>query len=166
MALALASALIAGCGHGPVAESGVTTPATAPGGPTTAPAEAFEARHLRAAQALEAEGRWGEAAARWEALSLLAPGNAAYRRNLDRARGRARAEADARVQAAETARKHGDVNSAYAGYLNALVADPEHAVAADRLRELEFERNRRLYLRRRAATPADGYRPPKPNDAQ
>lgn len=153
-ALALASALIAGCAQLHVGTPEAAKPSTPSAGQARSGGHELEALHLQRARGLEVEGRWGEAAAHWEVLSLLAPENDGYRSRREQARSRARSESDALLQAAGAARRRGDSSAAHTAYLRALAADPGNPAAASALRDLEFERNRGLYLKRHG-TPSE-----------
>lgn len=98
----------------------------------------------------------------WEILTVLRPESAEYRDRLAETRRLADATfADRLERGAQALRRH-DLDAAAAHYLTALSLQPDHAGAADALRGIERERNRRMHLgkpsrltlTRRAATEA------------
>ncbi len=104
----------------------------------------FQAR----ARNLVREQRWADAEVQWKLLLLLRPDQAEYRRELEATRRHiadVAAEANARAAAA---RKRGDLDGATTQYLRALAADRDDETAAQGVREIERERNRRAYLNR------------------
>lgn len=133
-----------------------STPPREPADATTLPAEsrvdsplvAFERAQLERALQLVQQGRHAEAANAWEVLALLRPEVVAYQDRLEQARTRAEADAGEHLRRAELARRRGDLDGAQTQYLLALQLQPEQAQAADGLRAIERERNRRYYLGR------------------
>jgi tetratricopeptide (TPR) repeat protein len=91
------------------------------------------------------EGRYGEAAQHWEVLHMLHPEQPVYAEKLAEARSRGAQAATQRVQEGQQARRQGQTERAVALYLRALSADPGNAEAAQGLREIQKESDRRAY---------------------
>ncbi len=138
-------------------------------------AAAFERRLRERALVQGRQGRLAEAAASWEILTVLRPDSADYRERLAETRRLIEAEVPERLQRAAQLRKRGELDASAGQYLYALSLQPDHAGAVEALREIERERNKRLYLgkhsrltlTRRAATEAQmpPLSPPLPLDA-
>jgi tetratricopeptide (TPR) repeat protein len=109
---------------------------------------AFERAQLERALQFTQQGRYAEAAEAWEVLLLLRPDVAAYRDRLEQARAKAESDAGDHLRRAEQARRRGDLDVAQTQYLMVLQLQPDHTQAADALRAIERERNRRSYLGR------------------
>jgi len=107
---------------------------------------AFESEQRVAADAASRQARWVEAIWEWDIVLALRP------RDADAARRRAHAvEAikgalPERLARARSARSRGDIDAAARAYLDVLALAPDHAAAADALREIERERVRRYQL--------------------
>ena len=107
---------------------------------------AFERQQRDAADAAARQGRWVDAIWAWDIVLALRP------RDADAARRRAQAVAainaalPERLARARAARSRGDIDAAARAYLDVLVLAPDHAAAADALREIERERVRRYQL--------------------
>lgn len=111
-----------------------------------APAHAFEQRQRERAASLAKQGRLGEAAVAWELLTVLRPDSAEYRERLADTRKQAEAAATERMQRAAAAYKRGELDNATLYYLSVLAVQPDQTQAADALRSIERERNKRFYL--------------------
>ncbi|NML16524.1 tetratricopeptide repeat protein [Azohydromonas caseinilytica] len=150
IALAACCAALAGCagigplGGGAVAPARVDTAAR----PDSPPAQAFERRQREAARQAERQGRLADAALAWELLALLRPEEAEYREQLQATRRRIDTTAAERLQRAAQARQRGELDAAATQYLAALALKPDDVQAAEVLRGIERERNRRLVLGR------------------
>jgi tetratricopeptide (TPR) repeat protein len=119
----------------------------------------LDQRERERAQTLMQENRHAEAAQHWEVLQLLHPEQPAYTEKLAEARSRATLAAAHHVQDAQRARGQGQTERAAALYLRALSADPANADAAQGLREIQSESDRRAYAgapRGNAETPQRG----------
>lgn len=122
----------------------------------------FGQRQQEQALRAEADGRWADAVLAWETLALLRPGDAQTGARLAAAQGRIAAAVREREASADAARRRGDVESAAESYLELLALDPAHRAAADGLRQIERERNRRSQVAR-FARPEPARRPaPRP----
>ncbi|MBI5255426.1 MAG: hypothetical protein HY855_02925 [Burkholderiales bacterium] len=148
--LAVALALgLAGCGGTPQAPSpgapSPGTPADAQG--RVSPAlEQFERRQRERAEAAQRAGRLAEAAQAWEVLATLHPDRAEYReRRAEQQRQIAAAVAE-RLPRAQAAQRRGELDAAAQLYLGVLALDPAHEAAAEGLRAVERERNKRNHI--------------------
>jgi len=145
VAALLAGAALAAC-------AGVAPPPAAP--PPVAvdppPVRDFERRTREHAEDAEHRGRLAQAADDWEILTLLRPAEAGYRARLDALRARIETAAAEHLQRARAAWKRGELDAASAQYLAVLALQPADPLAADALRAIERERNRR-WLQGRAA---------------
>jgi len=140
LAAPCACALAAACAGLPPA------PPPAPAPPVAAaptPVVAFEQRTRERAEAAVREGRLAQAADDWEILTVLRPENTEWRDRLEALRARIELEAGLHLQRAQQAAKRGDVEAATAQYAAVLALQPAHRQAADALRAIERERNRR-----------------------
>jgi tetratricopeptide (TPR) repeat protein len=106
----------------------------------------FEAAQRLRAQEQERQGRLADAAWTWEVLTVLRPDNTEYRDSLAAVRRQADAAVAERLQRAQLAYKRGELDAATTQYLMVLSLQPDHAQAADALRSIERDRNRRSYL--------------------
>jgi tetratricopeptide (TPR) repeat protein len=92
------------------------------------------------------ENRLADAATAWDILTALRPDVADYRdRLLETQRLIDKAVAD-RLPRATQAQQRGDLDMATRHYLAVLALQPHNAAAADALRAIERERNKRNYL--------------------
>lgn len=107
---------------------------------------AFEAVQRQSALEFERQARLADAAWAWEVLTVLRPGEQRYRDSLASARRQIDAAVADHVQRAAQAQKRGEPETAATQYLMALSLQPDHVQAADALRSIERDRNRRTYL--------------------
>jgi tetratricopeptide (TPR) repeat protein len=141
---AAACALLAACSQAPVVERE----------PEDAKAEvlrgsphaAFEKQQRDRARDLSQQGYFGEAAVVWEVLALMRPDVPEYAEGLRHARSRVESRVAQRLQQADQARKRGEAEQASQLYLQVLSDEPLNAQAADALRAIERERNKRNHL--------------------
>ncbi|MGB7989294.1 MAG: hypothetical protein WCF44_07850 [Candidatus Methylophosphatis roskildensis] len=141
---AICCAVLSACSQAPVAvdSSGESAlPAL-----HDSPNAAFEQQQRERAKDLTRQGAFGEAAIAWEVLTLLRPDVVEYAENLQRIRSRIEARVVQRILAADQARRRGEADQAAQLYLQALADDPLNAQAAQALRAIERERNKRNYL--------------------
>lgn len=144
MAAATCCCVLAACAQVPVTtEEATELPQAMPAG---SPNPALERQQRDRARELTRQGAFGEAAIAWEVLSLLRPEVPEYAENLRRARARIETRVAQRSQAADQARRRGDSEQALQLYLRVLADDPLNSQAADALRALERERNKRNHL--------------------
>lgn len=131
-----------------------STPPREPAGVMSLPAEtdsslaAFERTQQERALQFTQQGRYAEAADVWEVLMLLHPDMPVYREKVEQAQVKAESDAGDHLRRADQARRRGDLDIAQTQYLMVLQLQPDHAQAADALRAIERERNRRSYLGR------------------
>jgi len=95
------------------------------------------ARHRELARKYQAAGDLAAAAAHWQILTVLAPGDDAYRRELVATRAKIEREVHTRLAAGNAALNHGDTDRAADAMLDVLALDPDNAEAARTLREIE-----------------------------
>ncbi len=114
------------------------------------PQSDFEARQKERAITLGRQGRLADAAVAWEILGVLRPDVPEYRELWSRIQGQIEAAVAERLQRAAQAQRRGELDLAAQGYLAVLALQPEHAQAADALRAIERERNKRNVLGRAA----------------
>ncbi|WP_280152276.1 hypothetical protein [Piscinibacter sp. XHJ-5] len=147
------------CGLAALAMAGCSTPPPSPPpGPAAAadetalaarmppPASVFERRMRDRALSQGRQGRLAEASVSWEILTVLRPDVADYQDRLAEIRRLIDTTVLDRLQRGAQAHKRGDLDGASTQYLAALSLQPDHAQAADALRQIERERNKRSYL--------------------
>ncbi len=111
-------------------------------------AETYERALLDRLATARRMGHWADAATSLELLATLRPESAAYRADLLDVRRLGALAAAERLQRASQAQRRGDVAGAEQAYLAALAVDPDNTEAAQALRALERDRNRRQFLGR------------------
>lgn len=121
--------------------------------PVPAPLRGYERQQLERAEHAEGQGQWAEAALAWEVLSLLRPDDAAVRKRLVRARALIAQRVAEQQALAQAAQRRGDADAAAQAWLSLLALDPTDRNAADALRQIERERNRRSQVGRFARSP-------------
>lgn len=116
--------------------------------PSTAnsPNPQFERKQRERALLLTRQGRLAEAALAWEVLTVLRPDASVYSDRLSETRRQIDLAANDRMQRAAQAQKRGEIDSAAQQYLAVLALAPEQEQAAEALRAIERERNKRYYL--------------------
>jgi tetratricopeptide (TPR) repeat protein len=171
--LVLMSAVVIGCAELPTQPPAepparpapqAAIPRPAPTDPLAGTIQAWRERALQH----RAAGDLAYAAIAWHVLTLLAPDEPAYRRELASARAAIRNEVAEQLKAADSALRSGDQERANAALLRALAADPDNTEAAQRLRDLErrsagrvqAERAARARVEEPAAPPARAARRP------
>lgn len=137
----LASLLLMACAQAPIDANSKLPPIS-----NSSPNAAFEAQQRDQALGAIARGHFAEAAIAWEILTVLRPDAVYYRERMQLANSRAKSVAAECIQNGNTARARGKIDAAAGWYLQALAADPENASAAESLRAVERERNKRSYL--------------------
>jgi tetratricopeptide (TPR) repeat protein len=110
---------------------------------------AIEKRIALARQHLAA-GDPRAASIEWQVVTLLAPHDPDYRRELAASRDAAQRGARERLDAARTAQRNGQAERAVEAYVQALANDPGNAEAARALRELDRQRYARIQADRAA----------------
>lgn len=143
------SGVLAACASSP--PPGADTPAApsveaAPAVELPPQATAYEVRQRDRALALTRQGRLADAALVWEVLATIRPNVPEYRDRLAELRQQIDSGVSDRVQRAEQAAARGQLDGATQFYLQALALQPDNLKAADGLRAVERERNKRTYL--------------------
>ena len=138
---------LAACGSQPPAPANPSA-APRPAPAATAPSrsdgiEAFERTHRERAEAAQRQGRLADAALSWEVLAALKPQRSEYRERLAATRAQIQAALEDRTAKGAAAHKRGELDTAVQHYLAALALDPTHEGAADALRGIERERQKR-----------------------
>jgi len=134
----------------PAAPADVPAVAPAPAQTVDAQLAVFEQQQKLRAHRAETEGRWADAALAWQVLALMHPGDAQIGVQLAAVRGQIESRLSERRAAAEAARQRGDLERAAEAYLDLLALVPGQRAAADALRQIERERNRRSQVARAA----------------
>lgn len=149
-ALAAGLALLQGCASPPAPEQPATLPPDDPPAPqiVVLPPEPtpWELSQRERAEVLTRQGQLAEAALVWEVLKTIRPQIGEYRKRWQALQvqiGQAVAE---RLQQADAANGRGQLDIAARGYLSVLALQPTNARAADSLRAIERERNKRNHL--------------------
>jgi tetratricopeptide (TPR) repeat protein len=146
LVLAGAALAIAGCGTPPAPLPPQLAADRLPASAKPAGVAAFEVRLRERAETEARQGRLADAATDWEVLAVLQPASPEYRERLDDTRKLIEAAVPERLQRGQQALKRGDLDGAQANYLQALALDPDNTMAADALRAIERERNKRNFL--------------------
>lgn len=156
-----------GCGTPTPPPSALSEPDEVPSAaPRATPPIAFEQRLRDRAASQARQGRLAEAATSLEVLTVLRPEERDYRERLAEIRRLIDVAVPERMQRGAQALKRGELDAAAIQYLSALALQPDNAAAAEAMRSVERERNKRsflgkpsrLTLTRRAVT--DGQTPP------
>jgi len=110
------------------------------------PNRAFERKQRERAQLLARQGRLGEAVLAWEVVTVLRPDAVEYRDRLADLRKQVDVAVAERLQRGAAAQQRGELDAATQQYLAALALQPDQAQAAEALRSIERERNKRNFL--------------------
>jgi tetratricopeptide (TPR) repeat protein len=138
---------LAGCASAPAPPAVTMDDEVAPLPPRQAVgADGFEQRLRERALQAGRQGQLLEAATSWEILTVLRPGQREYRDRLEETRELIDQALPDRLQRGAQAFKRGELDAAAAHYIAALALAPDNAQAADALRNIERERNKRSYL--------------------
>ena len=139
--------IVAGCVTPTASESPAHRPA--PSSTTqSALTDALEARHRERAQAYARDRNWADALVQWELLALINAESREYRDAIADTRKRIRDAAAGLTNAAEQARRQGNLDQATLLYLRVLNVDRDNTAAAQALRDIDAERTRRSYINR------------------
>jgi hypothetical protein len=111
-----------------------------------APQSAFEQQELDRANLHTRQGHLAEAAQSWEVLTVLRPDVPAYAERLANTRAQMPRAAAELAANARQAQKRGALDEAAQLYLAQLAIQPGDGAAADALRAIERERNKRDFL--------------------
>jgi len=147
-AMLVAIACVAGCGSTPPAGAPTASIDDSPqaADATRSPPAAFEQRQRDRALGFMRQKRFAEAAVTWEVLGVLRPDVGEYRERLAETQRQIDAAVAERLPRAAQAAQRGDIDAATQHYLAVLALQPQNEPAADALRALERERNKRNYL--------------------
>jgi tetratricopeptide (TPR) repeat protein len=110
------------------------------------PNRAFERKQRERAQLLARQGRLGEAVLAWEVVTVLRPDALEYRERLAELRRQVDVATAERLQRGAAAQQRGELDAATQQYLAVLALQPDQAQAAEALRAIERERNKRNFL--------------------
>lgn len=110
--------------------------------------DAFEQTTLTEAQSQLKQGHLAEAAMSWEVLSVLRPDKPAYAQQLAQTRLQISQNVREHEPAARLAQQRGALDEASQRYLAILALQPDHANAAQALREIELQRVKQRNLGR------------------
>jgi hypothetical protein len=141
----LCSALVA-CSTAPVS-SPSNLDAAPPAAPLT-PQAAYERKLQDQVSTALRQKRLADAATASELLTVLRPDDAAYRAQLADVQRQIDAGVASRLPRASQAAQRGELDQATQLYLSVLALQPSNDAAADALRAIERERNKRSYLGR------------------
>jgi tetratricopeptide (TPR) repeat protein len=149
----LAALLLGACAGTPAPPSAASPEpvpaAAAPTPPRAAGAvAAFERRQAEMAAAALKRGHWADAALAWEILGVLRPEHAPYRERLAEVRALIDAAVAERLPIAAAAQRRGEFDAAATAYFEVLALQPTQPQAAEGLRSIERERNRRAVATR------------------
>jgi tetratricopeptide (TPR) repeat protein len=140
--------ITAGCGSTPQAPAVAVqseAPRVAPPEPPS-PAAVFEERQREAALMAQRQQRLADAATAWDILTALRPDVVEYRERLLETQRQIDSAVANRLPRGVQAQQRGELDTAMQHYLAVLALQPHNAAAADALRAIERERNKRNYL--------------------
>jgi tetratricopeptide (TPR) repeat protein len=145
--------VLAGCASAPPAPPApsATAVVTAPATVDNRVAQAI-ARHRQQAAEYRRAGDHADEAAQWQILTLLAPDESVFARELATARASIAATVQEQSQVGNAALTAGDLDRASTAFLRVLAADPANAEAAKQMREVD--RRRLAKIQAAAATRA------------
>lgn len=137
-----------GCASVPSSPSGAPSEALSPSPSPVAPApqSAYELQLRERALAFARRDRFADAAIAWELLTVLRPDVADYRTRLADVLRQIDAAVVERMPRAALAAQRGELDKATQIYLSVLALQPSNEGAADALRGVERQRNKRNYL--------------------
>jgi hypothetical protein len=132
----------------PVAPPSEPVPAPAAPPPRTdgAAIDQFERRQRDRAELAQRQGRLADARQAWEVLQLLPSAQAEAGRRLAELQQQVQTQLAERLPRAVAAHKRGELDAAAQLYLGVLALQPQHEAAADGLRAVERERNKRNHV--------------------
>lgn len=121
-------------------------PVASPGVDSAAAVEQFERRQRERAELAARQGRLADALQAWDVLATLRPQRSDYRSAHADVLRQIQAQVADRLPRAQAAHKRGELDSAAQQYLAILALSPDQEAAADGLRAVERERNKRSYI--------------------
>ena len=110
--------------------------------------ESAIATHQKLASQYKAAGDLPAAETQWQILTVLAPGDAGFRRELDAARAAMRRGVPENLQAGAALQRAGDNERAAQAMLRVIALDPENTEAAKALREIDRQKMARTQAER------------------
>lgn len=110
------------------------------------PRGSFERQHLALARQHAAQGHLGEAATSWEVLTVLRPDVPDYAEQLTQTRARIDRTAAEQARLARQAQQRGTWDEAMQRHLAVLALKPDDPTAAEALRAIERDHNKRDHL--------------------
>jgi len=113
----------------------------------------FEQQQLALAHLQASQGHLADAATHWEVLSVLKPKEPSYARQLAQLHAQIEQEASKEMRLAKAAHQRGAIDEASQHYLAVLALQPDNTAAADALRAIERDRNKRDHLERYTRLP-------------
>lgn len=146
-----AAALLAGCAGTRAPAPPESTPVPPPAAPTTgqdtpSAVDQFERRQRERAELAHRQGRLADARQAWEVLQVLRPGQPEIEQRLAELQRRIQAQVADRMPKAAAAHKRGELDAAAQLYLGVLALNPDHEAAAEGLRGVERDRNKRHHV--------------------
>ncbi len=147
LSVQLVYAAIMGCATKPQVQDGVVVAEPLPAAsPELSPRAVFEQTQRERALNLVRQKRLADAALAWEVLTVLRPDVDDYRERLTDTQRQIDAAVAERLPRAAQAAQRGESDSATQLYLAVLALQPLNEPAAEAMRALERERNKRSYL--------------------
>jgi tetratricopeptide (TPR) repeat protein len=143
---------LAACAQVPSAPA----PETLPSGTQARPARSDDpvvqaiVQHRQLAQKARDAGELADAAAQWQILTLLAPDDESFRRELNATRAAIRQGVAAELATGATALRNGETDRASQAFLRALALDPQNPEAARALRDIDRQKLARIQQDRAA----------------
>ena len=157
--LPIVAIAVSGCAQQPPAPE--SAPAPPPARARSDVDQAIDAR-IALARRHQAAGNPRAAATEWQILTLLAPDNPEFRRELAASREAAQRLAKERLDAARSAQRSGQSERALEAYVQALAFDPGNDEAVRALRELDRQRFARIQQDRAARARNEAAAAPRP----
>ena len=142
-------AVLAGCAQVPPAPEPARAPVARPAAPDERVAGVV-ARHLKQAEQDKQSGDLAAAAAQWQILTLLEPGDENFRTELAAARATLARRSQEYLNTGTAAMRAGDTDRAAESMLKVLALDPGNAEAAQALRDIERRKLSRIAAGRAA----------------
>jgi len=160
--LCVVAIAVTGCAQQPPAPQSTEPP---PPARASADVERAIEAHGALARRHQAAGNPRAAAIEWQILTLLAPDNAEFRRELAASRETARRMSRERLDTGRAAQRSGQSERALEAYVQALAFDPGNDEAARALRELDRQRFARIQQDRAARARNESAPAPAPRPA-
>lgn len=149
---ALLVLVLAGCAGtrqgpaAPVPTAAQTLPAAAPAAHAEAAIDLFERQQRERAELAMRQGRLADAQRAWEVLITLRPMRSDYHAAQADVQRQIQSQVAERMPKALAAHKRNELDSAAQLYLGVLALSPDHEAAAEGLRAVERDRNKRNHV--------------------